>query len=165
MDSSSGFGSTPCDCSLCSNSLSLRLPYPVRLATKCKSLTHYAKGTQSPALAGSYCLYACGFRFLFHSPPGVLFTFPSRYSFAIGRSRVFSLGGWSPLLRTGFHVPRPTSRQLSTARLASTTGLSPPLAGLSIPFVCSLELSLTRLLRVRSPLLPESRLISFPAVT
>ncbi len=45
------------------------------------------------------------FQVLFHSPPGVLFTFPSRYLFTIGRQGVFSLGGWSPLLHTGFHVP------------------------------------------------------------
>ena len=38
----------------------------------------------------------------------MLFTFPSRYSFAIGHGRVFSLGGWSPLVRTGFHVSGPT---------------------------------------------------------
>jgi hypothetical protein len=31
-----------------SDSLSLRLPYPVKLATERKSLTHYTKGTQSP---------------------------------------------------------------------------------------------------------------------
>ena len=48
------------------------------------------------------------FQVLFHSPLGVLFTFPSRYLFAIGHGRVLSLGGWSPLLRTGFHVPGPT---------------------------------------------------------
>ena len=48
------------------------------------------------------------FQVLFHSPLGVLFTFPSRYWFAIGHRRVFSLGGWSPRLRTGFHVPGPT---------------------------------------------------------
>ena len=53
-------------------------------------------------------LVGARFQALFHSPPGVLFTFPSRYWFAIGRGRVFSLGGWSPLLRTGFHVPGPT---------------------------------------------------------
>src|ERR1041384_1461129 len=41
------------------------------------------------------------FQVLFHSPPGVLFTFPSRYSFTIGRGRVFSLGGWSPLIQPG----------------------------------------------------------------
>jgi len=49
-----------------------------------------------------------GFQVLFHSPPGVLFTFPSRYSFAIGHQVVFSLGGWSPLLPTGFLVSRGT---------------------------------------------------------
>uniref|UniRef100_A0A0K0FWX9 Uncharacterized protein n=1 Tax=Strongyloides venezuelensis TaxID=75913 RepID=A0A0K0FWX9_STRVS len=48
------------------------------------------------------------FQVLFHSPPGVLFAFPSRYWFTIGRSGVFSLGGWSPHIQTGFHVSRPT---------------------------------------------------------
>ena len=107
MDSSSGFGSTPCDCSLYSNSLSLRLPYSVKLATECKSLTHYAKGTQS--LLAELLLFVCmRFQVLFHSPPGVLFAFPSRYWFTIGQSGVFSLGGWSPHIQTRFHVPRPT---------------------------------------------------------
>ena len=49
-----------------------------------------------------------GFQVLFHSPPGVLFTFPSRYSFSIGHQEVFSLGGWSPRLPTGFLVSRGT---------------------------------------------------------
>jgi hypothetical protein len=34
----------------------------------------------------------------------VLFAFPSRYWFTIGRQRVFSLGEWSPQFPTGFHV-------------------------------------------------------------
>ena len=133
MDSSSGFGSTPCDFSLYSNSLSLRLPYSVNLATECKSLTHYAKGTQSPQKR--LLLVVCmRFQVLFHSPPGVLFAFPSRYWFTIGRSLVFSLGGWSPLLQTGFLVSRLTSRFLSTIRTILNTGLSPSLAELSISF-------------------------------
>ena len=41
-------------------------------------------------------------------PPGVLFTFPSRYSFAIGHWSVFSLGGWSRRLPPGFLVTRRT---------------------------------------------------------
>ena len=53
-------------------------------------------------------LVGARFQVLFHSPLGVLFTFPSRYWFAIGHRRVFSLGGWSPRLRTGFHVPGPS---------------------------------------------------------
>ena len=48
------------------------------------------------------------FQVLFHSPPGVLFNFPSRYQFTIGHQLVFSLGGWSPLLPTGFHVSHGT---------------------------------------------------------
>jgi hypothetical protein len=35
------------------------------------------------------------FQVLFHSPPGVLFTIPSRYSSAIGHQGVFRLTRWS----------------------------------------------------------------------
>ena len=45
-----------------------------------------------------------GFQVLFHSPPGVLFTFPSQYFSTIGHQVVFRLGGWAPHLLTGFHV-------------------------------------------------------------
>jgi hypothetical protein len=76
------------------------------------------------------------FQVLFHSPPGVLFAFPSRYWFTIGRSRVFSLGGWAPHLRTGFHVSRLTYRTPRPAKKDSHTGLSPTVAGLSRPFCC-----------------------------
>ncbi len=38
----------------------------------------------------------------------VLFTFPSRYWFTIGHRGVFSLGGWSPQIHTGFLVSRAT---------------------------------------------------------
>ena len=113
-----------------SDSISLRLPYSVNLATECKSLTHYTKGTQSPLTR--LLLFVCmRFQDLFHSPPGVLFAFPSRYWFTIGRSRVFSLGGWSPHLQTGFHVSRPTCLTLSTTAEFSCTGLSPNIARLS----------------------------------
>ncbi len=104
-----------------SDSVSLRLPYAVKLATERKSLTHYTKGTQSPYLG--LPLFVCiGFQGLFHSPSGVLFAFPSRYWFTIGRSLVFSLGGWSPLLQTGFLVSRPTYRTLSLAVIGFAYG-------------------------------------------
>jgi hypothetical protein len=48
------------------------------------------------------------FQVLFHSPSGVLFTFPSRYLSAIGHLGVLSLGGWSPQLQTAFHGCGPT---------------------------------------------------------
>ena len=49
-------------------------------------------------------LVGARFQVLFHSPLGVLFTFPSRYSSTIGHGRVLSLGGWSPLIPTAFPV-------------------------------------------------------------
>ena len=110
--------------SLCSNSLSLRLPYTVKLAIKRKSLTHYAKGTQSPITR--LLLFVCmRFQDLFHSPPGVLLTFPSQYWYAIGRSRVFSLGGWSPHVQTGYHVSRPTHAHAICSYVYESITLSP----------------------------------------
>ena len=65
-----------------------------------------------------------GFQVLFHSPPGVLFTFPSRYCSTIGHQVVFSLGRWSSQLPTGFPVPRGTPDSGLTCSL-SHTGLLP----------------------------------------
>ena len=48
------------------------------------------------------------FQVLFHSPPGVLFTFPSQYCSTIGHQVVFRLGEWSPRLLCGFLVPADT---------------------------------------------------------
>src|SRR5690606_34177693 len=83
------------------------------LARKDNSPDHNAKGTQSPnqhpkAPARLPPLVGARFQVLFHSPPGVLFTFPSRYSSTIGRGQLFSLGGWSPRIRPGLLGPRPT---------------------------------------------------------
>ena len=54
----------------------------------------------------------------------MLFTFPSRYSFAIGLPGVFSLTGWSRLIRAEFLVIRVT-QDTTRPRLHSCTGLSP----------------------------------------
>jgi hypothetical protein len=48
------------------------------------------------------------FQVLFHSPPGVLFTFPSRYLSAIGHQGVFRLNGWSRQIHTEFQGFRVT---------------------------------------------------------
>ena len=57
------------------------------------------------------------FQVLFHSPPGVLFTFPSQYCSTIGHQVVFRLGGWSPHLLTGFHVSADTMDTANSASL------------------------------------------------
>src|SRR5918999_3915605 len=61
------------------------------------------------------------FQVLFHSPSGVLFTFPSRYWSAIGHQGVLSLGGWSPQIQSAFHGSGPTQeRHRETDRVSST---------------------------------------------
>ena len=86
-----------------SDSISLRLHsfLEFNLATYNNSLDRSTKSTIS-RLKSLYLLVNIGFQVLFHSPPGVLFTFPSRYSFTIGYQVVFSLTGWSPLFHTRF---------------------------------------------------------------
>ena len=79
------------------------------------------------------------FQVLFHSPPGVLFTFPSRYCFTIGHQVVFSLGRWSSLLPTRFHVSRGTLDQsliilTFTYRTITSYGLTFQLCSVSHDF-------------------------------
>ena len=109
MDRSPGFGSTP------SNLIAhLRLAFATAPHLKCLTLLlnvtrwpvlQKVRGHTSNVLPQ---LVSAGFQVLFHSPPGVLFTFPSRYCFTIGHQVVFSLGRWSSLLPTRFHVSRGT---------------------------------------------------------
>ena len=58
------------------------------------------------------------FQVLFHSPPGVLFTFPSQYCSTIGHQVVFRLGEWSPRLLCGFLVPADTLDTVSPLRVS-----------------------------------------------
>ena len=85
------------------------------------------KSTPS-SLNALWLLVNIGFQVLFHSPPGVLFNFPSRYCFTIGHQVVFSLGQWSDLLPTEFHVLCRT--------LDSTVLLIISHTRLSLPLVC-----------------------------
>ena len=98
-------------------------PEVLNLARDTHSPDHSTKGTRSHVDVLSV-LVNTRFQVLFHSPPGVLFTFPSQYFFSIGHRVVFRLGGWSPHLPTGFHVSGGTLDTASSARLSST-GLSP----------------------------------------
>src|SRR5581483_4139552 len=82
---------------------------------------------------------------------GVLFTFPSRYWFAIGHTRVLRLGGWSPHLQTGFHVSRLTRGPSSFLPVRGYHPLWP-----AFPSRSGSYSKATGLIRVRSPLLTES---------
>ena len=102
------------------------------------SPAHSSKGTPSPPLETQRelrLLVGSRFQVLFHSPPGVLFTFPSRYWFTIGRQVVLSLRGWSPQIHTGFQESRATRDPYAETDRLSTTGLLPAVAALSMAFV------------------------------
>ena len=74
------------------------------------------------------------FQVLFHSPSGVLFTFPSRYSFTIGHQRYLALRDGPrrfPPNSTCSVVLGIPHREID--RL-SPTGLPPCIAGRSMPF-------------------------------
>ena len=80
-------------------------------------------------------LVGVGVQVLFHPPRGVLFTLPSRYSCAIGGQEYSSLGGWSPLLPTGFLVSRGTQDHCPECPPSGPpTGLSPPAVARSSAF-------------------------------
>jgi hypothetical protein len=112
------------------------------------------------------------FQVLFHSPSGVLFTFPSRYCFTIGHHLVFSLGRWSSLLPTRFHVSRGTL-DTGQSSFLSCTGLLPSMVVLSNTLLLETQNHYASpqphttyvvwfgLLRVRSPLLTESLFVLF----
>ena len=131
------------------------------------------------------------FQVLFHSPPGVLFTFPSRYLSAIGHQVVFRLSGWSRQIHTGFLGPRATwdtDQKCSPFRLQGCYLLCRPFPWPSTrtnisyflwirqnPLTCPTTPKRQRLatitplrfglFRVRSPLLTESQLFSLPVGT
>ena len=98
-------------------------PEVLNLASYTHSPDHSTIGTRSHFDVLSV-LVSTRFQVLFHSPPGVLFTFPSQYCFTIGHWVVFRLGGWSPRIPTGFHVSGGTLDTASVL-LFSSTGLSP----------------------------------------
>ena len=128
MDRSPGFGSTN------TNSIALlKLGFPS--APELYSLTSHVTATRRTVLqkvrrrSEKLRLFVnIRFQVLFHSPPGVLFTFPSQYFFAIGHQGIFRLGGWSLRLPSGFHVSRCT--------LDTTVGLQVSYTRLSLSLAC-----------------------------
>ena len=157
-------GLRPATMSPLSDSLSLRLPYPVKLATERKSLTHYTKGTQSPHKGGSHCLYACGFRIYFTPLPGFFSPFPHGTGSLSVDHEYLALEDGPPMFRQGFTCPALLFANLVPRSRFHVRGYHPlrpdfPFRSLNSSAITS------RLFPVRSPLLGESRLISFPPAT
>ena len=94
------------------------------------SPAHSSIGTRSVRRVGPPTACKSTVSGLFHSPPGVLFTFPSRYWFTIGGQGYLALEGGPPRFPQDFTCPvvlNITPEALSF----SPTGLSPSLVVLS----------------------------------
>ena len=126
MGSSPGFGSNPCN----SNALfglafaaapQLKL---LNLATYINSPAHSSIGTPSPDRNRALTVCRHAVSGLFHSPSGVLFTFPSRYLFTIGRQEYLALESGLPRFPQGSTCPVVLKNMAESLPLSST-GLSP----------------------------------------
>src|SRR5215471_2642295 len=171
-------------------------PTRVNLATYHNSQAHSSKGTWSLHISpqADYAPTACRHTVsgtISRPLTGALFTFPSRYLFAIGHQGVFRLRRWSSRIHTGFLGPRATwdtARKSRGFRLRGYHPLCrwfPPSSAIhAISYflpdqqlrlgspatpVTQRLLALTRnrfgLFPFRSPLLRESRLLSLPVGT
>ena len=116
-----------------------------------------------------------GFQVLFHSPPGVLFTFPSQYYALSVTKEYLALRGGPRSFRQGFSC-LDVLWILLVLLSVSYTGLSPSFAGLSSTVLLQFEVTYCSpnpvmhasrfgLFRVRSPLLTESMFLSLPPAT
>jgi|LakWasMeta8_HOW4_FD_contig_101_138111_length_993_multi_3_in_0_out_0_2 hypothetical protein len=112
MDRSLRFGSRTRDSiALFGLAFATAAPHGLTSPHIANSQAHSSKGTLSrreQALKTLQRLVGTRFQVLFHSPPGVLFIFPSRYLSAIGHQRVFRLSGWSRQIHSRFLGPRAT---------------------------------------------------------
>ena len=76
----------------------------LNLASYIHSPDHSTKGTRSP-FDGLSVLVSTRFQVLFHSPPGVLFTFPSQYYSLSVIGEYLGLEGGPPVFPPGFTCP------------------------------------------------------------
>ncbi len=163
MDRSPGFGSTPQQLKRpIKTRFSLRLPYSVNLATECKSLTPLYKRYAVTPRRCSHCLYACGFQDLFHSPHrGSFSPFPHGTGSLSVSQEYLALEDGPPIFRQGF----------TCLALLVIIACAPFVYGNITLYVRTSQsvplehTQLNGLLPVRSPLLRESQLISFPKGT
>ncbi len=105
MDRSPGFGSACTD----SRPIKARFPFGSRLYALNLARTGNSpdRSTKSTRLHLNVLpqLVNTGFQVLFHSPPGVLFTFPSRYYALLVTKEYLALGGGPPDFPQGSTCP------------------------------------------------------------
>ena len=132
--------------------------YRLKLARETKSLTHYTKGTPSPLKAAPTACRRPVSGTVSLPSSGCFSPFPHGTGSLSVSKEYLAFGGGPPIFRQDFTCPA----LLDMSHRTACTGLSPAMVGLSRPFQFILR---DRLVRVRSPLLTESLLISFPPGT
>ena len=132
--------------------------YRLKLARQTKSLTHYTKGTPSGLEAPPTACRRPVSETVSLPSSGCFSPFPHGTGSLSVSKEYLAFGGGPPIFRQDFTCPA----LLNMSPGASHTGLSPAMAALSSAFW---SLFRDRLVRVRSPLLAESLLISFPPGT
>ena len=172
-------------------SLSLRLVSKLNLAAHRNSLAHSTKGTPSQRKGCSDCLWAHGFRYCFTPLSGCFSPFPHGTGSLSVIGECLALEGGPPRFIPGFTCPallgiplsgprsfgygaltlsRPASQPVPLDRgfLTRPRRSSDGTEGPTTPRAATpggLHAHGFRLLRFRSPLLAQSRLISFPPGT
>lgn len=165
MDRSPGFGSNNADLTPISDSVSLRLPYTVKLANAINSLTHYTKGTQSQGLrpAPTACTHTVSGSISLPSP-GFFSPFPHGTGSLSVSKEYLALEDGPPIFKQDFSCPVLLLERLhiTSFNLRGYHPLRLTFPGHSNKIAM---LSTFRLFPFRSPLLGKSRLISFPIGT
>ena len=158
----------------------LRLGFPTAPHLKCltlpvsvtrRTVLQKVRGRAYKALPQ---LVDTGFQVLFHSPPGVLFTFPSQYYALSVTKEYLALEGGPSDFPQGFSclavlwiLPLPTVFMYGAFTLSGLPSQAVPLTDRLTYAVLnpSMHARWFGLFRVRSPLLPESMFLSLPPAT
>ena len=101
----------------------------------------------------------------FNSPKRGAFHLSLALLFTIGRGVVLSLGGWAPHVHTEFHGIHATHKAMAIRFRCRIRDYHPILCDFPDTSASDTAPDHRGLVRFRSPLLTESRLISFPTGT
>ena len=163
MSRSSGFGSTPSDC----RPIRTRFlfGFPIRLTSPLNvSRWPIIQKVRRHPLRGSDCLYAHGFRFYFTPLPGFFSPFPHGTGSLSVDIEYLALEDGPPMFRQDFTCPALLVATLVLQKSFHVRDYHP----LWSDFPCRSIMTSAKCCRLfpfRSPLLWESRLISFPVAT
>ena len=140
------------------------LPAPPRFSQAYTSFFAYHRQGIHLMHDNSHCLYASGFRFYFTPLPGFFSPFPHGTGSLSVDDEYLALEDGPPIFRQDFTCPALLVVCLVPLMRFRIRGYHP--LWQKFPILSSISSVITyRLLRVRSPLLTESRLISFPPGT